>query len=132
MPLLTTFLCYLALGYSSSNSVHGLIGPLFMVFILSYCVVNVFVEVFGMAISTILVCYCADEEMFPPEERFADGALRGAIKKTAQGVTDGQVMPDANVVAVKAKVLLRLSITENSFCCQSPQSLLLDVSDCVL
>jgi hypothetical protein len=88
--------------------VNGLIGPLFVVFVLSYFVVNVFVEVFGMAISTILVCYCADEEMFPPEERFADGALRGAIKKTAQGATDGQVMPDSNVIAVKAKVLLRL------------------------
>ena len=44
-----------------------------------------------MAISTILMCYCADEEMFPPEERFADGPLRSAIK-TTQAAHDGKVI----------------------------------------
>ncbi|CAE7456067.1 slc44a1, partial [Symbiodinium microadriaticum] len=95
VPLLTTFLCYLALGYAiGGKNVNGLVGPLVVVFILSYFIVNIFVEVFGMAISTILICYCADEEMFPPEERFADGALRGAIKKTAQDAAIAKVSAD--------------------------------------
>lgn len=37
-----------------------------------------------MGIQTILLCYIADEEMFPPEKRFADGSLQSAISKTAQ------------------------------------------------
>lgn len=94
IPLVTTFLCYLALGYFIGDSVHGLIGPLLIVFFLSFFVASLFVEVFGMAISTILMCYCADEEMFPPEERFADGALRGAIKKTQQSAADAKVGPE--------------------------------------
>lgn len=93
IPLLTTFLCYLALVYSMGNQISGIIGPVLICFILSYFVANLFVEVFGMAISTILVCYCADEEMFPPEERFADGALRGAIK-TTQAAHTGQIVPE--------------------------------------
>jgi hypothetical protein len=31
--------------------------------------------IFSMAIETILCCYIADEEMFPPEQRFADGNI---------------------------------------------------------
>lgn len=93
VPLLTTFLCYLALVYSMGNQISGIIGPILICFILSYFVANLFVEVFGMAISTILVCYCADEEMFNPEERFADGALRGAIK-TTQAAHNGQIVPE--------------------------------------
>ena len=77
------------------NQIAGIIGPIIVIFILAYFVASVFVEVFGMAISTILVCYCADEEMFPPEERFADGALRGAIK-TTQAASSGQVAPEDN------------------------------------
>lgn len=49
-----------------------------------------FSEVFGMGISTILQCFICDEEMFPPEQRFADGALRTTWQKTVQS---------ANVIA---------------------------------
>jgi len=50
-----------------------------MTAILAYFVASMFCEIFGMAIETILLCYIADEEMFPPEKRFADGALKTAI-----------------------------------------------------
>lgn len=75
------------------DQIAGIIGPMLITFIIAYFVASVFVEVFGMAISTILVCYCADEEMFTPEERFADGALRGAIKST-QAASNGQIAPE--------------------------------------
>jgi hypothetical protein len=56
-----------------------------------------FSEVFGMGISTILQCFICDEEMFPPEKRFADGALRTTWQKTVQS---------ANVIAAgNAKVV---------------------------
>jgi hypothetical protein len=34
-----------------------------------------------MAISTILQCFVADEEMFKPEERFAEGDLATTVSK---------------------------------------------------
>ena len=40
-----------------------------------------------MAISTILQCFVADEEMFP-NNRFADGSLSGCIKKTNKEASD--------------------------------------------
>ena len=92
VPLVTCFVAYLVLAYAESDALGNLIPPLFFTAVLSYFVTAMFVEVFGMAISTILVCYIADEEMFPPEERFCDGALKGAIKKTAQAASDTQVV----------------------------------------
>ena len=43
-----------------------------------------FTEIFGMCIETILICFIADEEMFAPEQRFADGGLKTTMQKTAQ------------------------------------------------
>jgi hypothetical protein len=99
------------LAYAESDKLGNLIPPLFFTGILSYFVTAMFVEVFGMAISTILVCYIADEEMFPPEDRFCDGALKGAIKKTAQAASETQVVEvkakhDANKVRLSMCVVL--------------------------
>ena len=43
-----------------------------------------------MGIQTILLCYIADEEMFPPEKRFADGSLQSAISKTAHAASSSK------------------------------------------
>lgn len=43
-----------------------------------------FCEIFGMAIETILCCFIADEEMFPPEKRFAEGGLKNTLQKAAE------------------------------------------------
>jgi hypothetical protein len=110
VPLVTLFLTYLLLVYAESDSLANLIPALIFTGLLSYFVTSMFVGVFGMAISTILVCYIADEEMFPPEDRFCDGPLKGAIKKTAQAASDTQV------VAVQPKHndnKVRMSITAN-------------------
>jgi hypothetical protein len=49
-------------------------------------------EIFGMGITTIMHCFIADEEMFAPDKRFADGALRTTWQKTVQAHTsDGKV-----------------------------------------
>jgi len=54
-----------------------------LTFLLAYFVALMFIEVFGMAIETILLCYIADEEMFEPAKRFADGDLHQSIQDTA-------------------------------------------------
>ncbi len=84
-PIVTTFLCYLALAYSvDSGDISGIIAPLVFTFFISYWVTSMFIEIFGMGIETILICYIADEEMFKIEDRFADGDLQSTVTKTAQ------------------------------------------------
>lgn len=52
-----------------------------------------------MAIETILCCFIADEEMFPPEKRFAEGGLQTAISKTAQANAGATVAVESKEVA---------------------------------
>jgi hypothetical protein len=54
-------------------------------------------QIFGMAIETILQCYIADEEMFPSEQRYAEGSLQGTMVKARQ---DGK----AQVCTVSARL----------------------------
>jgi hypothetical protein len=85
VPTATTFLCYLALAYSfPSAELTGIIAPLVFTFFLSYWIASMFLEIYGMGIETILICFIADEEMFPVEQRFAEGELMSTIQKTAQ------------------------------------------------
>ncbi len=85
VPLATTFVCYLAIAYGvPSDEISGLVAPLVFCFLLSFWVTSMFIEIFGMGIESILICYIADEEMFPVGERFADDELGETIKKTAE------------------------------------------------
>eukprot|EP01038_Epipyxis_sp_PR26KG_P009819 gene9819-13212_t len=85
VPILTTFLCYLALAYSiNSSETSGIVSVLIFTFLISYWISSLFSEIFAMAIETILFCFIADEEMFPVEQRYAEGALATTLQKTAQ------------------------------------------------
>lgn len=90
IPAFTTLLCYLSIVYQSnlSSEINGIISPMVLTFILSYFVACMFVELFGMCIETILLCYIADEEMFEPAKRFADGDLHESIQDTAAAAKD--------------------------------------------
>ena len=66
----------------------GVISPLIFTGILAYFTGAMFCEIFGMGIQTILLCFIADEEMFPPEKRFADGSLQSAVARTAQAAAE--------------------------------------------
>ena len=101
VPVGTTFLCYLAIAYGSDNSeISGIVAPLVFCFLLSYFVTSMFIEIFGMGIETILFCFIADEEMFKPEDRFAEAELMTTIQKTAQAAA-----------AEKAKVGVEVSFS---------------------
>ena len=93
ISVFTTFIAYLALANSTSD-LNGFILPLFFVLLLAYFVASMFTEIFGMGISTILQCFIADEEMFEPEKRFAEGGLRSTMQITAQKAAAGKVAPE--------------------------------------
>jgi hypothetical protein len=110
VPIATTFICYLAIAYGTDTTeVSGIVAPLIFVFILSYWIACMFMEIFGMGIETILFCFIADEEMFKLEDRFASGELMSTIQQTAQQAASLKIAPsndpeDAKVVrrAVRA------------------------------
>lgn len=56
-------------------------------------------QVFGMAISTILQCFIADEEMFKGDDRYGEGDLAAMLDKASRTNSKGE----AKVVAVENK-----------------------------
>ena len=67
---------------------NSIVSPLVVTFILSYLVSSIFNEIFAMAIETVLCCYIADEEMFPPELRFAENELKHAISHSSNAAIE--------------------------------------------
>jgi len=92
VPAATLLLTYLSLQYSGVQ-LYSFWSPLLFTFILSYMVTDVFIEIFQMAISTILQCFVADEEMFDPEHRFADGSLKSCISNTKKAKNGCACLP---------------------------------------
>jgi hypothetical protein len=86
IPVLVTFLTYLGVtyGYSTDTGVSDIVAPLVITFFISYWVACMFLDIFAMGIETILFCFIADEEMFDPEHRFAEGELTELIHATAK------------------------------------------------
>ncbi len=100
IPVVTTLMAYFGLAYQTGSS-HGLVLPLFFVFILSYFIGCMYADIFGMSIETILCCFVADEEMFPPELRYAENGLRSALQVTQQ--TAAQENPQVGVAPSSEK-----------------------------
>jgi hypothetical protein len=78
----------------------GVISPLIFTGILAYFTGAMFCEIFGMGIQTILLCFIADEEMFPPEKRFADGSLQSAVARTAQAAAEKSATSSSKVIPI--------------------------------
>eukprot|EP00550_Attheya_septentrionalis_P004076 CAMPEP_0198293602 /NCGR_PEP_ID=MMETSP1449-20131203/17936_1 /TAXON_ID=420275 /ORGANISM="Attheya septentrionalis, Strain CCMP2084" /LENGTH=668 /DNA_ID=CAMNT_0043993243 /DNA_START=95 /DNA_END=2101 /DNA_ORIENTATION=+ len=71
----TAGLAYIAVSEMLRDELYSVAGPCVMIFIIAFFVSDMFMDVFDMAIATILQCFVADEEMFEGEERYAEGAL---------------------------------------------------------
>ncbi|CAN0007533.1 unnamed protein product, partial [Choristocarpus tenellus] len=84
-PLCSTFLFYIMVDYQLGDDLHGLVGVSMVVFIASAFMGKMFTEVLGMAISTILQCFLADEEMFDDDHRFGEGDLPALIEHANDG-----------------------------------------------
>jgi choline transporter-like protein 2/4/5 len=90
----TTFLAYLI--FKGMDDLNGPVFPTLLTLLLAYAVSLAFLEVFGMAISTILQSFVADEERNPPDKRFADGELKKFVPvsgEVAKTLDSNQVVP---------------------------------------
>ncbi|CAM9403227.1 unnamed protein product [Chrysoparadoxa australica] len=88
VPFAAALAFYVAADAKLGDDLHGLTAPTVFTLLLAFFVANMFTEVFGMAISTILQCFIADEEMFDDvDKRFAEGSLAATIGKTNKGST---------------------------------------------
>ena len=76
----TTSASYYVMNELIGDEVFSLAGPTIFIFIISYFISDMFMDIFDMGVTTVLQCFIADEEMF--EERgecYAEGRLRKYI-----------------------------------------------------
>jgi len=77
IPMMTTFLAYNF--FATMTELNSIFGVTFFTMCISYFTALKFTETLGMIISTILQCYIADTELFPPDQRYAEGSLKSAV-----------------------------------------------------
>ena len=84
IPVSTTFFAYFALAYAyPSGEVSGIVAPLVLIFCLSYWIGCMVLEVYGMGLETLCMCYILDTEIngrVPKMEE--EGDLFDLISKT--------------------------------------------------
>jgi hypothetical protein len=73
---LTTGAAYLTIDTYLGEALYSVIGPLFFIAMASWFIAGMFMSVYDMGIATILQCFVADEEMFSPDQRYAEGGLK--------------------------------------------------------
>mmetsp|Transcript_29058 Transcript_29058/g.47999 ORF Transcript_29058/g.47999 Transcript_29058/m.47999 type:complete len:660 (-) Transcript_29058:147-2126(-) len=78
---LTTGASYFLMSQLIGDELFSLWGPTVLVFLISYFIADMFLDVFEMGITTILQCFIADEEMFDGDQCFAEGDLQDWIDK---------------------------------------------------
>eukprot|EP00521_Asterionellopsis_glacialis_P008273 CAMPEP_0195282694 /NCGR_PEP_ID=MMETSP0707-20130614/1480_1 /TAXON_ID=33640 /ORGANISM="Asterionellopsis glacialis, Strain CCMP134" /LENGTH=664 /DNA_ID=CAMNT_0040341715 /DNA_START=376 /DNA_END=2370 /DNA_ORIENTATION=- len=81
---IVTAIGYIAMSETIADELYNLAGPTVIIFLISYFVSDMFMDVFDMAITTILQCFVADEEMFQGDQCYAEGALQQWIDKNQE------------------------------------------------
>jgi Plasma-membrane choline transporter len=77
-----TVLAYYVLLESFGDQLYSVGGPITLIFLISYYVSDMFMDVLDMGISTVLHCFIADEEMFDNEEdRYHEKGLKDYVDK---------------------------------------------------
>ena len=72
---------YYGMDANIRSDLNSIVGPTIMTAVLAYYTGKMITGVYGMAITTILQCFVADEELFPPSQQFADNDLRSWVDK---------------------------------------------------
>mmetsp|Transcript_23063 Transcript_23063/g.47812 ORF Transcript_23063/g.47812 Transcript_23063/m.47812 type:complete len:770 (+) Transcript_23063:37-2346(+) len=93
ITVMATFAGYYYMDANMTEELNGMWFPILLIILFAYVTAEMFNEVFGMAIWTILQCFVADEEMFPVEERFAEGDLAQTVSKTQKEASKDMVTP---------------------------------------
>jgi len=73
---LTTGAAYVYIEREIGHKLHSVGGPCALIFIMSYFIGDMFLDIFDMSTTTVLHCFVADEEMFDGDECYAEGNLR--------------------------------------------------------
>lgn len=74
------------------DQLNGLWCPTLLIILFAYVTADMFNEVFGMAIWTILQCFVADEELFEnPADRFCEGDLASVVGKTQKAALEAGI-----------------------------------------
>mmetsp|Transcript_37928 Transcript_37928/g.55919 ORF Transcript_37928/g.55919 Transcript_37928/m.55919 type:complete len:694 (+) Transcript_37928:61-2142(+) len=61
--------------------VNSFVGPTVLTILIAYFVSDMFMNIYDMAISAVLHCFIADEEMFDGDDCYAEGTLKDYIDK---------------------------------------------------
>lgn len=71
----------------------SIVLPCLIVLVAAYLIAAMFMGIFEMAIDTIFMCFCIDEDK---QLGYADGALKGFIKANAPKADEDRVAPNAS------------------------------------
>ncbi|CAM9112251.1 unnamed protein product [Discosporangium mesarthrocarpum] len=88
VSLISAALSYWYMANHIQSDLHTLAGPTLLVVVIAFLTAKLFTEVYGTAITTILQCFIADEEMFPPSQRYAQHDLREWVDQHGGGVSE--------------------------------------------
>ncbi|CAM9134770.1 unnamed protein product [Choristocarpus tenellus] len=81
----TGALTYWIMESNIEDDLYSLVGPTLVVMVISFFISKMFTEVYGTAITAILQCFIADEEMFPSSQQFAQHDLREWVDQYGSG-----------------------------------------------
>lgn len=73
---ITAGTAYIYINNEIGDELYSLAGPTLIIFLMSYFIGDMFLDVFDMSTNTVLQCFVADEEMFDGYECYAEGNLR--------------------------------------------------------
>lgn len=83
-----TILSYYYIVENIKDELHSVIGPIAIIFLISYWISDMFMDVLDMGILTVLHCFIADEEMFEGEERYTESDLKDYVDEHGASKND--------------------------------------------
>jgi hypothetical protein len=92
-----------------NKELHGIVGPLVLIGLITWFTVTMFMDVYHMCVDTVFMCYLADEEAHDGVPKFASGNLKsfilehGAIVPGTNGTTATAFAPVSPTAATAPK-----------------------------
>lgn len=74
-----TIVGYYIIVENLNDELYSVAGPVVVIFLISYWISDMFMDVLDMGIMTVLHCFIADEEMFNGQERYSEKGLKDYV-----------------------------------------------------
>ena len=74
-----TIVGYYIIVENLNDELYSVAGPVVVIFLISYWISDMFMDVLDMGIMTVLHCFIADEEMFDGRERYSEKGLKDYV-----------------------------------------------------